>query len=104
MGTDSKPPITHQPRWYQFRLSTWFVLVAILAWAMLYWPWVTTNVGWLPPTKKLPRNFVHPHLTQPLQRIETRSLNPRLLGPGVSLAAFAGWQGARRIVQRRRAR
>jgi len=26
-------------RWYQFRLSTVLVLVAISAWAMAYWPW-----------------------------------------------------------------
>jgi hypothetical protein len=25
-------------RWFQFRLSTWFVLVAILGWAMACWP------------------------------------------------------------------
>ncbi len=24
--------------WFQFKLSTWFVLVAILAWAMIQWP------------------------------------------------------------------
>ncbi len=27
-------------RWFQFKLSTWFVLVGILAWAMMEWPWV----------------------------------------------------------------
>ena len=25
-------------RWFQFRLSTWFVLVAILAWGIVCWP------------------------------------------------------------------
>lgn len=27
-------------RWFQFRLSTWLVLVAIAAWAMACWPWL----------------------------------------------------------------
>jgi hypothetical protein len=30
-------------RWFQFRLSTWFVLVAILGWAMTCWPWWTEH-------------------------------------------------------------
>ena len=28
-------------RWFQFRVSTWFILLPILAWAMLQWPWVS---------------------------------------------------------------
>ncbi len=32
-------------RWFQFRLTTWFGLVAILAWAMLYRPWVDVEAG-----------------------------------------------------------
>jgi len=30
-------------RWFQFRLSTWFVLVAILAWAMACRPWIVSE-------------------------------------------------------------
>jgi hypothetical protein len=30
-------------RWIQFRLSTWFVLVAIVAWAMTCRPWWTEH-------------------------------------------------------------
>lgn len=35
----------HRRRWFQFRLSTALVLVAILAWEMACWPWliVTSN-------------------------------------------------------------
>lgn len=36
-----------QPRrWFQFSLSTWFVLVAILAWAMVCrWPLINNEFG-----------------------------------------------------------
>ena len=30
---------TSPRRWFQFKLSTWFVLVGIVAWAMMLRPW-----------------------------------------------------------------
>jgi hypothetical protein len=47
-------------RWFQFRLSTWFVLVAIVAELMVSWPWVIVISGneivgekWVSPNSRL---------------------------------------------------
>lgn len=67
-------------RWFQFRLTTWFVLVAILAWAMTEWPWVVT--------------------AQTIAE-EQRTLNQALKPPALALAAFVGWKTAWMIAGRR---
>ncbi|MBX9789949.1 MAG: hypothetical protein K2Y37_13610 [Pirellulales bacterium] len=62
-------------RWLQFRLSTWFVLVAILGWAMASRPWLI-EVQHVPPFEPwyLP--------------------NPFLALPALTLAAFLAWNAA----------
>jgi hypothetical protein len=111
---DDRAPLR---RWFQFRLSTWFVLVAILAWAMWLRPWaylqvydnptVLLNLGGWPGSD-------HPDYFQiSLQSAHARSMrgialgigpNPAILYPALALAAFIGWKTAWPIVERRRKR
>jgi hypothetical protein len=77
-------------RCFQFRLSTWFVLVAIMAWTMAEWPWVRSYSLWSGYV------FVKPlFMTQ-------RRLNPALLYPALALAMFVVWKVAWLFVGRRR--
>ena len=80
----------HAPRrWFQFHLSTWFVLIVIAAWAMFYWPWmvkVRTNY------RKVLPNGVHD-----TWYIDSSAPDPRLLYPALALAVFVGWKVARAI-------
>ena len=92
-------------RWFQFRLSTWFVLVGILAWAMMCRPWT------------LPARIVEGSDVQGLT-VEVRPgdfemagqfrmevpMNPALRYPALALAALVGWRAAWAIVERRRKR
>ncbi|MBX9790712.1 MAG: hypothetical protein K2Y37_17485 [Pirellulales bacterium] len=107
-------------RWFQFRLSTWFVLVAILAWAMVCWPWVTSiteqgvSLGFLHP--KLPFGARVTHMRgpdqsppdappRPVEHYWERNVlrvNPQLAFPGLGLAAFFAWKAAWAVVERRR--
>jgi hypothetical protein len=84
-----------KPR-FQFRLSTWFVLVAILAWAMTHWPWVVTDRYYASQT------FVE-SLSGP-QEIERHSLNAALIWPALALPAFVTWKAAWSVAERRRRR
>jgi hypothetical protein len=84
-------------RWLQFRLSTWFVLVAILGWAMVtrpYWvrdsfsqfrsgqsAYVTSDRGDLIPARAL--------MVRPRPRV-----NPALGWPALALATFLAWKAA----------
>lgn len=87
-------------RWFQFRLTTWFVFVAILAWAMLQWPWMTTTVesrSWMsPPVAQEPIRGQR-QLVSDLDGITTvhkiRHLNPALLYPALALTTFIVWKG-----------
>lgn len=110
-------PLLPSRRWFQFRLSTWFVLVAILAWAMglrprgyvqVYDnPKVLLHRGWWPGPE-------HPDYFQlVLQSAQAHSFrgiaigfgpNPAIVYPFLALAAFVGWKGAWAIVERRRQR
>jgi len=109
-------------RWFQFRLSTWFVLVAILCWAMAIRPWATwyTEQG-------VVRTFGEPKLpfgarvvwihgpdegppdaaAIPPAHLWERNIlrvNPRLAWPALALAAFVAWKVAWAVVERRRTR
>lgn len=69
------------------------VLMAIVAWAMLEWPWIVRTVDGEPPSA----NWT----TYPAVAPEFRStINPALLCPALSLAAFVGWKAAWAIVER----
>jgi hypothetical protein len=88
-------------RWYQFRLGTWFVLTAILAWAMTEWPWVRfPEPVSLPALKYVGRKEILITPWKPPYR--ERIVNPGLLYPALALAAFVGWKAAWAIAQRRK--
>ena len=74
------------------------MLIAILAWAMMEWPWVVQvkyslrhldgPIGNASPYSTGPDIFMHDSymiVPQP---------NPRLLYPALALAAFVGWKAA----------
>lgn len=86
-------------RWFQFQLSTWFVLVGLLAWAMLEWPWVVTLVN------NRVQNTTDEWSSFPADPSELPepALNPDLRYPALALAAFVGWKAAG-VVARRVAR
>ena len=111
-------------RWFRFRLSTWFVLVAILAWAMTCWPIlvrerrVVSAAEWNAATGKMSEENLerevkyHELLAARRQNhavtfhhffVETR-LNARLLYPAFALAAFLAWKAAWVMVERQRRR
>ncbi|MGE0535985.1 MAG: hypothetical protein AB7O68_13480 [Pirellulales bacterium] len=111
---DEKP----KHRWFQFRLSTWFVLVAILAWVMALWPYfdefevlveltkatVRPSTGWIDPPYDIP----YGGLGQFLWFWKLKLSVEQLEWPAVALAAFLAWKAAwalgPRVVRRRRAR
>lgn len=100
-------PFLHPRRWFQFRLSTWFVLVAILGWAMASagTRWTDRNEitqgNWLPP----PTGWIvkGPDPQDPLFRVYQSPdwhFNPRLHLPACALAAFLAGKLATSILPR----
>ena len=78
-------------RWFQFRITTWFVLVAILVWAMMQGEWYydTIEEGYL--------------ISGPNRGIQVslvRKYNSALIYPALALAAFVGWKAAWAIGRR----
>jgi hypothetical protein len=93
------PPRRH---WLQLGLSTFFVLLAIVAWAMVRWPSIETTVGWIPPPKKrisdaFYSNRPEDHPAIPLQKTTRRPLNRNPIGPAAALVAFISWKAFRQI-------
>ncbi len=77
----------------QFRLSTWLVLVAILGWALIEWPWVRLPESGSPPAL----NYVGSKETTLIAwkpPYQERTINPDLLYPALALAALVGWKAA----------
>ena len=97
-------------RWLQVRLSTWFVLIAIIAWGMLCWPWMVERrmtpsdpaiqaaVQWLERHQQDDaEGWSAPSAASVSGTFLLRSeweVNPELLGPTLVLALFLGWKGA----------
>ena len=95
-------------RWFQFRLSTWFVLVAILGWAFAVRPVVvfdyhTAILG--DPVDHRPRFWIGINWGMGA-RYDFKTLEfgpiPDLLWPVLALAAFLAWKAACAVVERRR--
>ena len=92
-------PILPPRRWLQFQLSTWFVLVTILAWALSIWPWfVTSHTSHVvyktngdPDYLSIDEDLLLP--------------SPAYIYPALALAAFVGWKAAlaigRRVAERK---
>ncbi len=98
--------MTNPPRrWFQFKLSTWFVLVAIAAWGMLVY-------GNGPePSALLARTSTIQCFDQPSplrdfieEQREEIALRPSLKWPALALAAFVSWKAAWAIRRRTAAR
>jgi hypothetical protein len=99
-------------RWLQFRLSTWFVLVAILALAMARWPYfdefgalvelinatVRSSTGGVDPPYHIP----YWGLGQFLWFWKLKLSVEQLKWPALALAAFLAWKAAWAVVERRR--
>ena len=90
-------------RWFQFHLSTWFVLVAICAWAMTcrpYWVRHTTEMysrfdyllGEPTPNWAQQELQTRPHLSG-IGKWAWRP-NGRFIWPALALAAFLTWKAA----------
>jgi len=84
---DRNPP---PRRWYQFRLSTILVLVAIAAWAM-------SIQFFIPTGRRVYLSEGHPGLVW-----EETSLNPLLAMPAFAFCALLIWKAALSIIGRRR--
>lgn len=104
-------------RWFQFRLTTWFVLVAILAWAMLLGPKADrVFIYRLYHNRPLPfdaysvkqfknigeysfgsKSFTKSEITRSV-------INPAHFYPALALAAFIGWKVAWAMQRRLKAR
>jgi hypothetical protein len=85
-------------RWYQFKLSTWFVLVAIMAWAVALRPvYLFESGGGAAPfaprhTKLL---LIHVYYGSSGGHFcQVAFYVPRLLWILVPLVAFVGWKAA----------
>jgi hypothetical protein len=103
-------------RWFQFRLSTWFVLVAILGWAMTVWPYFDEFAALVelikatvhPSTGGIDQPYHIPYwgLSQFLWFWKLKLSVEELEGPALALAAFLAWKAAwavgPRLVRRRR--
>ena len=109
---DEKP----KRRWFQFRLSAWFVLVAILAWAMTCRPLYVVGEGVIEVSRgEFVANWIDLHYgafemddgsLRYFRKFEHRGLNQRLYWPALALAAFLAWKAAwaigPRLVRRRK--
>ncbi len=94
-------PILPPRRWYQFRLTTWFVLVAILGWAMTYWPWVVIHreVKIRPLIEEEIGSGSHSG-TFTYTDLDIEIPNRAILWPALALATFVGWKAAWAVGQR----
>lgn len=90
--------------WFRFRLSTWFVLVAILAWALATPVWLLETKGGI----VIPGFFAYTDRTPDSRSgvlVEaTYGLNPNLKFPPLALCAFIAWKRFRVSQERRRER
>jgi hypothetical protein len=85
--------------WFRFRLTTWFVLIAILAWAMVEWPWIIRLEEWASfPTSAIPPTNFHRKGTAFAGVVSysfvSYRLNSAILWPVVVLAALLFWKAA----------
>lgn len=123
-------PLLPPRRWFQFKLSTWFVLVAIVAWTMMLWRYAEVVRLYERPDPPKLASDVQKYLEEERRRAQLRrdsiggkvlgtytfggktfdkievqrnGPNFRLIYPALALAAFIGWKAVRAIGKRIRA-
>ena len=94
-------------RWLQFRLSTWFVLVAILCWAISAAPRFkfehANGRAGVSPSDIFIAEFYRQSANGPTSRWAIKVWDTRgLLWPASALAAFVCWKLAWRVMEGRR--
>jgi hypothetical protein len=80
-------------RWMQVRLSTWFILVAILGWGLATRPYYITRVEMVE-SVSVGMGRTWERITFPYAHEE---LNPALAWPVLALVAFILWQTVWRV-------
>lgn len=96
-------------RWLQFRLSTWFVLVAILCWAISLAPRLkfehANGRAGVSPSDIFIAEFYRQSANGPTSRWAIKVWDTRgLLWPASALAAFVCWKLVWRVVEGRGAK
>lgn len=93
--------MTHSLRWFQFSLGTWLIVVAIIGWGLATRPcrvvsWTTVAQRMAdPPPAEYGASMTggHARLGWAIYfDVPVRSLNPRLLGPALAIAAVIVWK------------
>jgi hypothetical protein len=90
-------PNSSRRRWFQFRLTTWFVLVGILCWGLACWPWWTTR--WEPNelSKAMTQAFAKVGIEHRVRATTShRTYNPAFLWPIRGLMVFLAYKCVRR--------
>lgn len=93
---------TPQRRWFQFRLSTWLVLVAILAWALMIGPTRVVLYDYVePPPDGLEFDIAPEQLALggDQNHLAVKELNTNLMLPALALVAFMAWKAAWRVAE-----
>src|SRR4051794_35250581 len=99
-------------RWFQFRLSTWFVLVGLVALSMSLRPYTewsvdsgaVTSSSPAPPGASVIITVRHMAEVEHTWIIIKTTPNPKLAWPTLGLLALLTWKIAGQIVERRRSR
>jgi hypothetical protein len=94
-------------RWFQMRLSTWLILVAIIAWAIAVRPWLAPRtfnsdgdmVVWSETITLLAPGGTVFTFVVPFAGWQ---LNPQVVWPLAALLIFLAWKFAWRLRERRR--
>ncbi len=84
-------------RWFQFKLSTWFVLVGITAWVMMLKPFFSSEsltAGQLTGRNGLYVNIGMESWENAPYLLFRIGPAPELAGPVIALLAFVGWKAA----------
>src|SRR5664279_1975087 len=100
-------PIPPRRRWFQFGLSSLFVLVAIVALATRAWQWVIVYVDMEHPIPATSADYsvaewqelMATRFTKPEKYNFLRQPNPELVWPALAIVAFIAWKSARLIVE-----
>src|SRR4051812_3405217 len=92
-------------RWFQFSLSTWLILVAILCWAMAVGPTKVVLYEYAEPLSDGIELDISPEqiaLGGSHERYAAKEWNSDFVFPALAFFAFLAWKAVWRLVERRR--